>query len=180
MSWYYLSAKVNPRLLAAPFGRQRGDGSQARCQFKNYMSKTIRQPKSDNPLSDPRRLYTCSFKASWWQTQEIKRLAQECGEDMSTYVVMRALNYRPRLRLTPEERAALDNILDCRRDIRRFFNALEGMNKTDRQVMFCNHAFMREWLHLLMTQHDRIAAFLDRVEAPNEKPQSSITKTDQQ
>lgn len=105
---------------------------------------------------------------------EIKRLALACGEDVSTYVVMRALNYKPRIRLSDEERAGLDNLHDCRSDIRKFFNALEGMKREERQQMFRRHSFMIEWMKLLIAQHDRIAAFLNRVESPNEKPQSSV------
>lgn len=70
--------------------------------------------------------------------QEIERLARECGEDVSTYVVMRALNYRPKCRLTDDERAGLDNLHDCRSDIRKFFNALEGMKRDERQQMFAD------------------------------------------
>lgn len=139
------------------------------------MTKKQRQPKSDNPLSDPRRLYSCSYKVSWWQMKEIERLAQECGEDVSTYVVMRALNYRPKQRLTDEERAGLDNLHDCRSDIRKFFNALKGMKRDERQQMFRRHSFIIEWMQKLMAQHDRIGAYLDRAEARNDKPQSTTS-----
>lgn len=108
------------------------------------MIKKQRQPKSESPLTDPRRLYTSSYKVSWWQMNEIKRLALACGEDVSTYVVMRALNYKPRIRLSDEERAGLDNLHDCRSDIRKFFNALEGMKREERQQMFRRHSFMIE------------------------------------
>lgn len=144
------------------------------------MNKKPRQPKSDNPFNDPRRLYVCSYKASWWQMSEIERLAHECGEDTSTYVLMRALNYKPRLRITDGERAGLDNLCDCRRDIRRFFNALEGMGRDDRQIMFRRHPFMIEWMKLLMAQHDRIGAFLAKIESPNEKPQATKSKPEKQ
>ena len=141
------------------------------------MTKKQRQPKSENPLNDPRRLYTCSYKASWWQVKEIERLAHECGEDVSTYVVMRALNYQPKQRLSDEERVGLDNLHDCRSDIRKFFNALEGMKRDERQLMFRRHSFMIEWMRRLMVQHDRIGAYLDRVEARNERPQASSSES---
>ena len=48
------------------------------------------------------------------QKQYIRRLAAECGMTVSSYVLARAFNYRPKARLTARQEAVMETLIGCR------------------------------------------------------------------
>lgn len=62
------------------------------------------------------------------QKQYIRRLAAECGMTVSSYVLARAFNYRPKARLTARQEAVMETLIGCRSDLVNYTSALRGMN----------------------------------------------------
>ncbi|MGK4025753.1 plasmid mobilization protein, partial [Bacteroides fragilis] len=80
------------------------------------------------------------------QKQYIRRLAAECGMTVSSYVLARAFNYRPKARLTARQEAVMETLIGCRSDLVNYTSALRGMNPEKRRQMFNSYPFMLEWL----------------------------------
>lgn len=70
------------------------------------------------------------------QKQYIRRLAAECGMTVSSYVLARAFNYRPKARLTARQEAVMETLIGCRSDLVNYTSALRGMNPEKRRQMF--------------------------------------------
>ena len=56
---------------------------------------------------------TISFRVSRSQREKITVLAEECGMNLSDYVLSRAYEYEPRIRLTPEQEAHYRTAFSC-------------------------------------------------------------------
>ncbi|MGK4025736.1 plasmid mobilization protein, partial [Bacteroides fragilis] len=80
------------------------------------------------------------------QKRHIRRLAAECGMTVSSYVLARAFNYRPKARLTTRQEAVMETLIGCRSDLVNYTSALRGMNPEKRRQMFNSYPFMLEWL----------------------------------
>lgn len=78
------------------------------------------------------------------QKQYIRRLAAECGMTVSSYVLARAFNYRPKARLTARQEAVMETLIGCRSDLVNYTSALRGMNPEKRRQMFNSYPFMLE------------------------------------
>lgn len=108
-----------------------------------------------------------SLRVTQEQMERINSLASDCGIPRSRYILLRCLLYEPRLRLTPEQEAAVNNLMGCRTDLLNFVKALRGMKPEKRQEMFNNLPFMYEWTRLLGKMYDILGGFLDLVNSPN-------------
>ena len=97
------------------------------------------------------------------QKQYIRRLAAECGMTVSSYVLARAFNYRPKARLTARQEAVMETLIGCRSDLVNYTSALRGMNPEKRRQMFNSYPFMLEWLKELGRLAERVTDVLDKV-----------------
>ena len=86
------------------------------------------------------------------QKQHIHRLAAECGMTVSSYVLARSFNYKPKARLTARQEAVMETLIGCRRQ------------------MFNSYPFMLEWLKELGRLAERITDVLDKVRFSNRLP----------
>ena len=104
------------------------------------------------------------------QKQYIRRLAAECGMTVSSYVLARAFNYRPKARLTARQEAVMETLIGCRSDLVNYTSALRGMNPEKRRQMFNSYPFMLEWLKELGRLAERVTDVLDKVRFSNRLP----------
>ena len=96
------------------------------------------------------------------QKRHIRRLAAECGMTVSSYVLARAFNYRPK--------AVMETLIGCRSDLVNYTSALRGMNPEKRRQMFNSYPFMLEWLKELGRLAERVTDVLDKVRFSNRLP----------
>ena len=68
------------------------------------------------------------------QKEYIKSMATQCGMTISDYLLSCAYNFKPKVRLTKEEAALLQNLDDCRADLVKYTSALHGMSTKQRNV----------------------------------------------
>lgn len=121
--------------------------------------------------SGDKRTVSITMKVSASQKERIDTLARQCGETRSTYLLQRAFGYKPKARLTNEERIALKNLMECRTDAVNFANALKALTDDERIKMFRRHSFMIAWLDNLNAMADRVLKYLDSVKRPNSIPE---------
>ena len=67
-------------------------------------------------------------KVTEQELSQIKSTAGQCGMTRSDFIRARALNYRPRQRLSVTEVDGLRQLAACRTDMVNFANALHGLN----------------------------------------------------
>ena len=100
------------------------------------------------------------------QKQYIRRLAAECGMTVSSYVLARAFNYRPKARLTARQETVMET--------------LRGMNPEKRRQMFNSYPFMLEWLKELGRLAERVTDVLDKVRFSNRLPDGTRNGEDRE
>lgn len=118
-----------------------------------------------------KRTQSITMKVSPNQKARINSLAWQCGETRSTYLLQRAFGYKPKARLTDEERSGLKTLMDCRTDAVNFANALKALTDDERIKMFRRHSFMIAWLDNLNVMANRVLKYLDSVKRPNSIPE---------
>ena len=156
---------------------------------------TSRQQHGENLLTPPKRpsiwkLYLEKFqdpvieyigaKVTVEQKQYIRRLAAECGMTVSSYVLARAFNYRPKARLTARQEAVMETLIGCRSDLVNYTSALRGMNPEKRRQMFNSYPFMLEWLKELGRLAERVTDVLDKVRFSNRLPDGTRNGEDRE
>ena len=114
------------------------------------------------------------------QKQYIRRLAAECGMTVSSYVLARAFNYRPKARLTARQEAVMETLIGCRSDLVNYTSALRGMNPEKRRQMFNSYPFMLEWLKELGRLAERVTDVLDKVRFSNRLPDGTRNGEDRE
>mgnify|MGYP004443440317 CR=1 FL=1 len=139
----------------------------------NRKKKTSGSPATEKPKKSATRNRTMTLKVSDEQYRRIKELAARCGLTTSSYMLARAYNYQPKQRLPNEALEALQTLIHARADITKYSNALGAMKESEKINFFRRYSFMIDWLTDLNTLGERINAFLDRVEVPNEVPPNS-------
>lgn len=107
------------------------------------------------------------------QKRHIRQSAAECGMTVSSYVLARAFNYRPKARLTARQEAVMETLLGCRSDLVNYTSALRGMNPEKRRQMFNSYPFMLGWLKELGKLAERITGVLDKVRQENRVPEGT-------
>lgn len=63
---------------------------------------------------------TISFRVSKSQREKITSIANECGMSLSDYVLSRAYEYEPKVRLTPEQEAVREQLVIARSDYAKY------------------------------------------------------------
>nr|WP_302436833.1 metalloproteinase [Bacteroides intestinalis] len=117
-----------------------------------------------------KRSVTITVKVSPTQKADIKRLADRCGMSVSSYLLARAYNYRPKARLTDNELAAMKEFAATRADVTNYANALKALSNEERLALFRRYDFMLEWGQTINNEMQRLSAFLNRMNIPNALP----------
>lgn len=117
-----------------------------------------------------KRSVTITVKVSPIQKAYIKKLADRCGMSVSSYLLVRAYNYRPKARLTDNELAAMKEFAATRADVTNYANALKALPNEERLALFRRYDFMLEWGQTINNEMQRLSAFLNRMNIPNALP----------
>ena len=131
---------------------------------------------------------TISFRVSKSQRKKIKSIANECGMNLSDYVLSRAYEYEPKVRLTPEQEAVREQLVIARSDYAKYTSMLNAMSQDERRVMFRNQQWMIGALRLLGKTADMITRLIKKHFAPNRIPavktitvqQETVAETDKE
>lgn len=129
---------------------------------------------------------TISFRVSKSQREKITGLAKECGMNLSDYVLSRAYQYEPKVRLTPEQEAVREQLIIARSDYAKYTSMLNAMSQDERRAMFRNQPWMIGALKVLGRTANRITRLIKKHFAPNRIPgvktvtvqQESASETD--
>ena len=128
---------------------------------------------------------TISFRVSRSQREKITVLAEECEMNLSDYVLSRAYEYEPKIRLTPEQEAVREQLVIARSDYAKYTSMLNAMSQDERKAMFRNQPWMIDALRLLGKTADMITRLIKKHFAPNRIPavktetvQETISETD--
>lgn len=113
---------------------------------------------------------TISFRVSKSQREKITSTANECGMNLSDYVLSRAYGYEPKVRLTLEQEAVREQLVIARSDYAKYTSMLNAMSQDERRAMFCNQPWMIDALQLLGKTADRITRLIKKHFAPNRIP----------
>lgn len=113
---------------------------------------------------------TISFRVSKSQREKITVLAEECGMNLSDYVLSRAYGYEPKVRLTPEQEAVREQLVIARSDYARYTSMLNAMSQDERRAMFRNQPWMIGALRILGKTADMITRLIKKHFAPNRIP----------
>ena len=124
-----------------------------------------------------KRSQTITVKVSPTQKADIKRLADRCGMSVSSYLLARAYNYRPKARLADNELAAMKEFAATRADVTNYANALKALSNEERLTLFRRYDFMLEGGQAINNEMQRLSAFLNRMNIPNALPTEAENET---
>lgn len=131
---------------------------------------------------------TISFRVSKSQREKITNFANECGMSLSDYVLSRAYEYEPKVRLTPEQEAVREQLVIARSDYAKYTSMLNAMSQDERRAMFRNQQWMIGALRLLGKTAEMITRLIKKHFAPNRIPavktitvqQETVAETDKE
>ena len=106
-------------------------------------------------------------KVTEQELSQIKSTAGQCGMTRSDFIRARALNYRPRQRLSVTEVDGLRQLAACRTD---FANALHGLNDDEKVRLFHHQPTMLEWYEKVARVTDHVTDFLQSAQKANSYP----------
>ncbi len=109
-------------------------------------------------------------KVTEHELSQIKSAAGQCSMTRSDFIRARALNYRPRQRLSVAEVDGLRQLAACRTDMVNFANALRGLNDNEKIRLFRHQPTMLEWYEKVAKVTDRVTAFLQSAQKANRYP----------
>ena len=135
-----------------------------------------KQSEKTSPTKQ-RRSVTITVKVSPQQKENIKKLADRCGMSVSSDLLARAYNYRPKARLTDDELAAMKEFVATRADVTNYANALKALTNEERLALFRRYDFMLEWGQTINNEMLRLSAFLNRMNIPNALPTETADAT---
>lgn len=104
------------------------------------------------------------------EKENVVESARKCGMNVSEFVRARALGYKPRAMLDPEERQALEKLGTRRADMQNLANALSSLNSTERLRLFSKPEIMALWLSSANDTVNDVNAFLREIGQRNRFP----------
>ncbi len=132
------------------------------------MKKTPTQNKSQKRLDDnKKRSVTITLRTTKELKAELKRKAKSCKQSLSNYIFSLICGYEPKSAMTPEQENKLDVLIAMRRDRANIANALKGMSKNTRKILFDNENFMRKWIDNIDAEHDALDEIIKSFTKPN-------------
>lgn len=109
-------------------------------------------------------------KVTEQELYQIKSTAGQCGMTRSDFIRARALNYRPRQRLSVTEVDGLRQLAACRTDMVNFANALHGLTDNEKLRLFQHEETMLEWYEKVAHVTNHVADFLQSTQTANSYP----------
>ena len=109
-------------------------------------------------------------KVTEQELSQIKSTAGQCGMTRSDFIRARALNYRPRQRLSVAEVDGLRQLAACRTDMVNFANALHGLKDDEKIRLFRHQPTMLEWYEKVAQVTDHVTDFLQSAQKANSYP----------
>ena len=130
----------------------------------------IANQESGQEKSAPRRDRVVVTKVTEQELSMIKDTARQCGMTRSDFIRARALNYRPRQRLSDGELDGLRQLAACRTDMVNFANALHGLTDNEKLRLFRHEETMLEWYEKVAHVTNHVADFLQSTQTANSYP----------
>lgn len=115
-------------------------------------------------------------KVTEQELSQIKSTAAQCGMTRSDFIRARALNYRPRQRLSNDELSGLKQLAACRTDMVNFANALHGLNDNEKIRLFRHQPTMLEWYEKVVQVTDHVTDFLQSAQTANRYPAGTTSE----
>ena len=109
-------------------------------------------------------------KVTEQELYQIKSTAGQCGMTRSDFIRARALNYRPRQRLSVTEVDGLRQLAACRTDMVNFANALHGLSDNEKVKLFRHQPTMLDWYEKVAYVTNRVTDFLQSAQTANSYP----------
>ncbi len=109
-------------------------------------------------------------KVTEQELSQIKSTAGQCGMTRSDFIRARALNYRPRQRLSVTEVDGLRQLAACRTDMVNFANALHGLTDSEKVRLFRHQPTILEWYEKVAQVTDHVTDFLQSAQRANSYP----------
>ena len=134
------------------------------------MTEDISNNESGEEKPVLRRDKVVVTKVTKQELSQIKDNAERCGMTRSDFIRARALNYRPRRRLSDEELHGLRQLATCRTDMINFANALHGLNDKEKIRLFRHQPTMLEWYEKIARITDHVTDFLQSAQRANNYP----------
>ena len=106
-------------------------------------------------------------KVTAQELSKIKSSAAQCGMTRSDFIRARALNYKPRQRLSCTEVDGLRQLAACRTDMVNFANALHGLSDSEKIRLFRHQPTMLEWYEKVAKLTDCVTDFLQSAQKAN-------------
>lgn len=120
-----------------------------------------------NTGSVEKRNIVISVKVTEAESKEIKQNAINCGMNVSSFCRARMLGYKPQQRLTEEELLRLGNLQACRVDMVNYANALSGLTREERSMLFHNHKQMYKWYCVVVPVTNAVIEYLQYLQQAN-------------
>lgn len=92
---------------------------------------------------------------------------------LSDYVLARAYDYRPKMRLTPEQEEVRNELIKARSDYAKYTSMLNSLPQHERREMFRRQSWMAGALQRLGSTAEAITKIIDRFFSPNRIPEST-------
>lgn len=134
-------------------------------KHEDISNQENQEPRQEKPVA--RRDKVVVTKVTEHELSQIKDTAEQCGMTRSDFIRARALNYRPRKRLSVTEADGLRQLAACRTDMVNFANALHGLNDNEKIRLFRHQPTMLEWYEKVAQITDRITDFLQSAQKAN-------------
>lgn len=109
-------------------------------------------------------------KVTEQELSQIKTTAGQCGMTRSDFIRARALNYRPRQRLSVTEVDGLRQLAACRTDMVNFANALHGLTDNEKIKLFRHQPTMLDWYEKVAYVTNSVTDFLQSAQTVNSYP----------
>ena len=132
------------------------------------------QSKQEKPVV--RRDKVVVTKVTEQEFAQIKNTADRCGMTRSDFIRARALNYKPRQRLSDTELDGLRQLAACRTDMVNFANALHGLTDNEKIKLFRHQPTMLDWYEKVAYVTDRVTDFLQSAQTANSYPAGITNK----
>ncbi len=138
----------------------------------------MQETGQDKPIV--RRDRVIVTKVTEQELSQIKSTAEQCGMTRSDFIRARALNYRPRQRLSNDELSGLKQLAACRTDMVNFANALHGLNDNEKIRLFRHQPTMLEWYEKVAQVTDHVTDFLQSAQMANCYPAETTNEETQE
>ena len=133
------------------------DSCSARWHSQRNHTNIMTMKKPDNNTDIRTMRMDCRLTPAEYEA--VKRKCSACGMTLSNYLRRCAIGHAPRQHLTEKECDILCALTDRRSELYHIRNILNGLSQDERQRLFHDMRFMRQWLRGvddMMAQFDYI------------------------